>query len=295
MGIGADEDTAYFDAPSFNPNFANSGLWGQAFGAGLQQDPRAHVDGYGTHIYGALVGMDNWVNPNFRIGFAGGWGHTGIDGEGNTVANETSVSSYMGIAYGALKGYGWYLSGRTGFAWHNYDTSRVLNAGGLHDVASASYDGRQYLGALELGTPFHSGATTLTPVVSVNYTHLNQEGYQETSTGGMALTIRSQETDLLQSGLGLKAGVKVSPTALLEGRAIWFHEFEDSQQQVTAAFASVPSFTTAGPDVGRDTANLGVGLLAFTGLGTTFQINYDALLRQDFIGHTGSAKLKIDF
>ena len=104
--LARDEDTAYFDAPSFNPNFANSGLWGQAFGAGLQQDPRAHVDGYGTHIYGALVGMDNWVNPNFRIGFAGGWGHTGIDGEGNTVANETSVSSYMGIAYGALKGYG---------------------------------------------------------------------------------------------------------------------------------------------------------------------------------------------
>lgn len=47
--------------------------------------------------------------------------------------------------------------------------------------------------------------------------------------------------------------------------------------------------------MGRDTANLGVGLLAFTGTGTTFQINYDALLREDFIGHTGSAKLKFDF
>jgi uncharacterized protein with beta-barrel porin domain len=296
MNIGADEDTAYLDMPSYNPNLANSGLWGQAFGAGLQQDPRAHVDGYGTHIYGALVGMDNWASPNFRIGFAGGWGHTGIDGEGNTVANETSISSYMGLAYAAVKGSGWYLSGRTGFAWHNYDASRVLNAGGLKDVASASYDGRQYLGALELGTPFHSGATTITPVVSVNHTHLNQDGFKESSSAGMmAQSVAAQETESLQSGLGLKAGIKVSPTALLEGRAIWFHEFEDNQQQVTAAFASTPSFTTAGPGVGSDTANLGVGLLAFTGLGTTFQMNYDALLRQDFIGHTGSAKLKIDF
>lgn len=136
---------------------------------------------------------------------------------------------------------------------------------------------------------------TITPVAQINYTHLNQDGYLETSQAGMALSIADQETDSLQSGLGLKAAVKVSPTALSEGRALWFHEFEDTEQQVTAAFASTPSFATAGPGVGRDTANIGVGLLAFTGLGTTFQINYDALLRQDFIGHTGSAKLKIDF
>jgi outer membrane autotransporter protein len=111
----------------------------------------------------------------------------------------------------------------------------------------------------------------------------------------MGLTISDQETNSLQSGLGVKGAVKVAPQALLEGRAIWLHEFDDTQQQVTAAFASVPSFAAAGPGVGRDTANLGVGLLAFTGTGTTFQINYDALLREDFIGHTGSAKLKFDF
>ena len=108
----------------------------------------------------------------------------------------------------------------------------------------------------------------------------------------MGLTISDQETNSLQSGLGVKGAVKVAPQALLEGRAIWLHEFDDTQQQVTAAFASVPSFAAAGSGVGRDTANL---LLAFTGTGTTFQINYDALLREDFIGQTGSAKLKFDF
>jgi uncharacterized protein with beta-barrel porin domain len=111
----------------------------------------------------------------------------------------------------------------------------------------------------------------------------------------MAFTYADQETDSLQSGLGLKAVAKVASTTLIEGRALWFHEFEDAEQQVTAAFAGTPSFTTAGPSVGRDTADLGVGLLASTGLGTTFQINYDALLRQDFTAHTGTAKLKFDF
>ena len=140
MSLGAaDEDTAYWDVPSFNPNLANYGVWGHAFGAGLKQDPIAGVSGYSTRIYGALVGVDNWVSPFFRLGIAGGWGHTGIDGRDDTIANETSVSSYMGLAYGAFKGSGWYLSGRGGFAWHNYDTTRVLNAGGLSDTAGASH------------------------------------------------------------------------------------------------------------------------------------------------------------
>ena len=125
-------------------------MWGHAFGAGLKQDPRWASSGYSARIYGALVGVDNWVSPFFRLGIAGGWGHTGIDGRDDTTANETSVSSYMGLAYGAFKGSGWYLSGRGGFAWHNYDTTRVLNAGGLSDTAGASHNGRQYIGALEL-------------------------------------------------------------------------------------------------------------------------------------------------
>ena len=73
MSLGAtDEDTAYWDVPSFNPNLANYGIWGHAFGAGLKQDPIAGVSGYSTRIYGALVGVDNWVRPFFRLGIAGG-------------------------------------------------------------------------------------------------------------------------------------------------------------------------------------------------------------------------------
>jgi hypothetical protein len=45
MSLGAtDEDTAHWDVPSFNPNLANYGIWGHAFGAGLKQDPIAGVE-----------------------------------------------------------------------------------------------------------------------------------------------------------------------------------------------------------------------------------------------------------
>jgi hypothetical protein len=40
---------------------------------------------------------------------------------------------------------------------------------------------------------------------------------------------------------------------------------------------------------------VGVGLFAYTEAGISVQLNYDALLRQDFIGHTGSGRVKVEF
>ena len=179
MNIGANDDAFYADSAPYDPKWNQYGLWGQAFGAGLDQNTIASVAGYTANIYGALVGVDNWVNPGLRLGFAGGWARTDINDNGFANLNETHDNAYLGLAYGALKGAGWYLSGRAGFAWHDYDTSRVLNAGGLSDVAQASHIGRQYLAALEVGAPVQWRIATLTPVASVNYTHLNQDGYQE--------------------------------------------------------------------------------------------------------------------
>jgi len=111
----------------------------------------------------------------------------------------------------------------------------------------------------------------------------------------MGLTMASQEDTSLSSGVGAKALIPVAIGTLLEGRAIWYHEFENTNQQVTAAFGGGANFNAAGPSVGRDTAAVGVGLFAYAETGVSFQVNYDALLRQDFIGHTGSGRLKVEF
>jgi uncharacterized protein with beta-barrel porin domain len=287
MSLGAYDD----EAPVVH-DAGRGGLWGQAFGAGLDQDQNALVEGYESHIYGAMAGVDNWVTPGVRLGVAGGYAYTGIDGDGVTQQNETSDDTYLVLAYGAIKGAGWYASGRAGYARHQYDTTRVLTVP-FDDVASASHDADQYMAALEVGAPLHFLGSALTPVASLNWTRLEQDGYTE--SGIMGLTVAAQETDSLQSGLGVKVSTAIAADTLLQGRAIWYHEFEDTNQQVTAAFADASSFTVAGPDVGRDTAALGVGLFAYTGWGTSFQLNYDALLREDFIGHTGSGRLLVEF
>jgi uncharacterized protein with beta-barrel porin domain len=73
-------------------------------------------------------------------------------------------------------------------------------------------------------------------------------------------------------------------------------EFLDANQSVTGAFAAGGStFTACGTDTGRDAASLGVGIVANVVAGTTFQTNYDANIRQDFVGNVGSARLTVGF
>ena len=116
MNIGANDgrmDAGIYDEQPALRRYS-SAMWGQAFGAGLDQDERANVDGYSTHIYGAMAGADNWINASTRLGIAGGYGNTSIDGSGDTYKNKTDIDSYLGILYGAHKGNGWYFSGRAG-------------------------------------------------------------------------------------------------------------------------------------------------------------------------------------
>lgn len=299
MNIGANDgrmDAGIYDKdPDLRGRGYSAALWGQAFGAGLDQSERQNVDGAQTHIYGGLAGADTWISSDTRLGFAAGYGNTSINGTGDTAQNKTDVDSYFGVIYGAYKGQGWYLSTRASYAWHDYSTTRVLNAGGLSDVATGSHSGNQYSASAEIGSPMHYYGATLTPVASLNWSQLDQDGYSETSGAGMALTIASQETTSLASGLGAKALIPIAADTLLEGRAIWYHEFEDTNQQVTAAFSGGSSFLASGPSVGRDTAAIGVGLFAYAEAGVSFQLNYDALLRQDFVGHTGTGRVKVEF
>ena len=203
MDIGANDgrmDAGIYDEQvDMRQRGYSSALWGQAFGAGLDQDERANVDGYSTHIYGAMVGADNWIDSRTRLGFAGGYGNTSIEGDGDTSQNETDIDSYLAVLYGAYKGNGWYLSSRAGYAWHDYSTERVITIP-VADVASAGHDGNQYMAAAEIGAPLHFMNGALTPVASLTWSQLDQSGYTETSTMGTALTIDSQNNTSLSSG-----------------------------------------------------------------------------------------------
>ena len=98
------------------------------------------------------------------------------------------------------------------------------------------------------------------------------------------------------SGLGLKGLVPIANDTVVEGRPLWLYEFADDVQVVTAGLAAGGgTFTAAGPGVGRDSADLGIGMQAQIGFNSTFELNYDANIREDYLAHIGSARVDVHF
>jgi outer membrane autotransporter protein len=275
------------------------GFWMQGFGFKGDQNQRGGVDGYSANTGGFVFGADSAIgNGDLRIGAALAYGSTTIDGQGITTANRTNIDSYQGNVYGSWNAGTWYVDAALGYGQHQYKTKRYVALAGAN--MSGNHDADQYSAKIGVGYPLAMGNVTLTPLAALSYVHLDQAGYSETdaTNSGAALTIGDTKTDSFRSGLGAKVSLPLSTGTVktaLEARAIWNHEFADTNQDIAARFAGGTSFTTNGVSQARDSANLGLGLSMNSANGQTLSVNYDADVRSSYFGQTASVKFRYDF
>jgi outer membrane autotransporter protein len=138
------------------------------------------------------------------------------------------------------------------------------------------------------------------PVASLLYAHIDQNGYTETGYAGTGLNIAQQNTNSLQSGLGLKAilpfNAVPSVASAFELRAVWLHEFLNTAESVTAAFPDAAAFQAVGPQPARDLADLGAAVrFALPGPGRSFEISYNGLIGAGYTEQVGMLRARFDF
>ena len=277
------------------------GFWVQGFGFRGDQDERDGIDGYSADTGGFALGGDTLLNNgDFRIGAAFSYASTNVESDGLNTGNRVDIDSYQGALYGTWNSGAWYLDTTLGYGRHQYDTRRSIVAGSVADTATGRHDGNQYLVKVGAGYAVPVGKAVITPLASLTYVRLDQDGYTETSTSGAALAVDDTQTDSLRTGLGAKVQIPVLDSTfaktIVEARVIWNHEFGDDSQDVTARFAAGgSSFTTNGVGIARDSANVGLGLNMVTTDHQTLAVNYDAEVRSDYIGHTASLQYRYDF
>ena len=276
-----------------------AGFWMQGFGFRGDQKERGGIDGYTADTGGFVLGGDKTIgNGDVRLGAAFAYASTGIDGKGTTSANRTDIDSYQGTVYGSYNAGAWYVDAALGYGQHQYDTKRYVALAGAS--ITGKHDANQYLAKVGVGYPLAFGRATFTPLASLAYVNLDQDGYTETdpTASGAALTVGSTKTDSLRSGLGAKVSVPLSTGKLntaLEARAVWSHEFADTQQDIASSFVGGNSFTTNGVAQARDSANLGLGVSLNSANGQTLSVNYDAEVKSDYVSHTAALKFRYDF
>ena len=277
------------------------GFWIQGFGFKGDQDKRNGVDGYSASTGGFALGVDTLVgNGDFRVGGAFSYASTGVDGDGVNSGNRTDIDSYQGTLYGSWNAGAWYVDAALGYGRHTFDTKRNVTFP-VADVLKGSHDADQYLAKIGGGYPIQLGKATLTPLASLTYVRLDQDGFSETSSSGSgaALNVGDTQTDSFRTGLGAKVYLPLTDGKIktaVEARAIWNHEFGDDSQDITSRFAAGgSSFTTNGVSQARDSGNLGLGLKVASTNGQTLSVNYDAEVKSDYVGHTATLQFRYDF
>jgi outer membrane autotransporter protein len=276
--------------------------WARAFSGHEQQSGRDQVDGYSADYSELLLGADRAVDSRWRVGGALASSNASFDGAGDTAGNTTRVSSYGLIGYASYAQDAWYANFSGAAMQQQYTTRRMVSFPGFSDVASGSFGGQLYVLRAEAGLPMPWGNATLTPVGSLMYSHRNQAGYTESSSGGAALAVTGAQASSLKSGLGARLNQEF-PTrfgqVVLSGRVQWIHEISDTSQMMGASFAGDPSsqtaFTTAGATPVSDLAELALGATLLRSDNLSLSLHYNLQAGRDFHAQTGSLRLLLRF
>ncbi len=251
-------------------NEPSAGGWVKGFGYFGNQGAQDGFTGYNSTIFGTMIGYDAPLlhmpfDGETRVGFGIGYARTTIDGK--TVSANTDSNTYEATAYIAHEQGPWFVDGDLSFGWNDYSENRsVLVPGIINSTAQGSYSGQEYTAFATTGYHLFAQGFTITPLASLQYTHMNLDSYTETGAAPLNLSVNSQGYDFLESALGVTAARAISSgngTYVPEVHFKWFHELLNPRMQDTweaLALTGSESFISQGPTTAADTLNVGVGL-----------------------------------
>jgi uncharacterized protein with beta-barrel porin domain len=280
---------------------ASDGLWAKPYGSYLSQGTRQGIQGYDALNGGTVVGYDHMVTDNLTLGASAGYAYGKVNSDANDAG--TDINSGQGAIYAGYQdpSRNYFINGAGSLAWNWYNGQRNITVGPtINRTAEATYNGQQFGTYVEGGTDINlQNNVKITPLASLQWTHLAIGGYTESNAEDLDLKVNRQDYDLLESGLG--AGVSYSEkydwgTFTREFHTKWLYDFVDDGMSVTANFVGGgASFVNNGASPARSGADLG-GKLSFDFKKDLSLIAaFDAELKDGFVGLYGSGTVRYKF
>ena len=274
-----------------------TGIWAQGFDTYLHQNPRGMSNGYNANVWGTSVGFDTPLLNNSIVGLSAGYARDGVRTKDSSARSD--IDSYAGSLYGSYAKDDYYVDLVASFAYNVYDASRHVAFGAIDRKPTADYGGQQYSGYIEGGYTFKNKNVTLTPLGSLQYSHLHINGYTEENGGAIDLTVIGQDYDAFQTGLGARLAYKVVSkdyTLIPDLHVKWLYDFIGDNQQATSTFTGGgASFATNGFTPAQSSYDFGTRLVLLSKEHITLTLNYDFELKEDFYSHAGYGNVRYDF
>ncbi|HVT51338.1 MAG TPA: autotransporter domain-containing protein [Dongiaceae bacterium] len=235
--------------------------WGRAFGDWAGVDGDGNAAAADSETGGFLAGFDATFQRKWRIGFAGGYSHTGIDVESRN--STAAIDSYHLGLYGGFRQGSFAARLGGGYAFNEIAAERDIDFAGFSDSTHADYAARTAQVFGEVSNDFTFGAVTLSPFAGLAYVNLDSDGFREHG-GDAALKAGGRDSDLGFSSLGLRGATAFDAfagTLKLHGMVGWRHALGDTTPESALSFvAGSDSFTVSGVPVARDAALVDLGI-----------------------------------
>jgi outer membrane autotransporter protein len=277
-------------------------VWSQAVGSwGRVGDPDDNAGTLRRAQRGVTVGADAFVSPFgdqvWRVGLAGGYGHSNATIDGRATALQ--LDSYTGTLYAGTE---WGpVALRTGLsgAWYDIDSDRTVAFPGFSDHLTASYDARSLQTFAEVALAVGRGPIRAEPYAGLAYVHTRTDGFSE--TGGLAaLSTAAASDDTGFTTLGLRAAAAFDTfgprTLELSGGVAWRHAFGDTSPTATSAFVSgSDSFVVAGTPIAEDSLLVNAGISAQLAPNASVGLRYLGNFARDTRDNGGKVDLSLKF
>nr|VFK36987.1 MAG: outer membrane autotransporter barrel domain-containing protein [Candidatus Kentron sp. SD]VFK42006.1 MAG: outer membrane autotransporter barrel domain-containing protein [Candidatus Kentron sp. SD] len=265
--------------------------WLQPYVGTGSQDDKGGIAGYDMDTRGFVLGFDGAISPGWRAGLAASYTNTDIDA--NTGNQSVDIDTYQIGAYGTRElASDIRLNAQAGVGWFQYDSRRDIPS--MDRVTKASYDGTNLRGSLSLEKDYRISADAMAHAnLSMEYNHVEVDGYAENGAGALDLKVPDTDQDSLILGIGGEYRHALSEKGILGLRGmVGYDALVDQSSVRTQLVAGGAAFTTPGMKPERFLLRGGIGYEFRVKDDITIDVGYDAELRRGFDNHAVSAKFK---
>jgi outer membrane autotransporter protein len=273
-------------------------LWSRALGNWSERDSDAGAMGYNQELGGLVAGTDRQFTEVLRAGIDTGYTDSDLEWDG-TEHSGSMEGKHIGL-YASVEPGNFFIDASGSYSDFTADANRIISFNGLSAEAESGFDADVWSGMLAGGYNFTISNWQLSPVASLSYARLSQDGFSEYGADFLNLDIAGTEMESLTSTLGFRfsgliANGKWQFMPSLDLR--WLHQFEDEGATVTANFANYESatFDVTGISPESDQGILSLGLTSDYGKNISVYVDYGLALADGYISQLVSGGLSWKF
>jgi autotransporter-associated beta strand protein len=270
-------------------------FWSNVNGDFLAQHQTQKNVGFRAQTGTLSLGCDRELVENLFVGVNAAYNYSGVQWK-----KSRGHGSINSLYLGPYASWHWdhaYVNTSLLGSWSGYSASRHIQFPFVNRKAQSSHTGFSTLAHIDFGAiTYSSNHLTISPEAGLDYVYLYEQRFSEVGAGGLDLSVKSSQDQLLRSDVGLKfakCALHESITWTNDLKLSWVHEQRFGGKHYRASFKHQSCvFEVTGMHPTRNLLNIDVGISAMLfDDRISFTARYDAQLGHSFSAQTATLQM----